>query len=225
MGMFDTVVVEGLKLKTSTQVSSFLRENNSALPSDFQTKDLENALYTYKIDKDYQLWVNTPVETGKRIPYKPFFSDWKDNRSFLERLYFKFKYRTLGNSPKTRPEITHKWRRTKKTNTIEMYSYKEINERYLDISFEVKIVEGKVKSITQTSATIESILEAKKRKARNQEFENNMKEQFVRHNEFASKWYYPILKETINPLLFFTRLAIQNICQKIINWTYRWKSL
>ena len=106
-----------------------------------------------------------------------------------------------------------------------MYSYKEISERYLDISFEVKIVNGKVKSITQTSATIESILEAKKRKARNQEFENNMKEQFVRHNEFVSKWYYPILKETINPLLFFTRLAIQNICQKIISWTYCWKSL
>jgi len=225
MGMFDTVVVEGLKLKTSTQVSSFLRESNSTLPSDFQTKDLENALYTYKIDKNGQTWVNTPIETGKRIPYKLFSSDWTDNRSFFERLYFKFKYRSLGNSPKTRPEIIHKWRKTKTTNTIEMYSYKEINERYLDISFEVKIVEGKVKSITQTSATIESILEAKKRKARNQEFENNMKEQFARRNEFVSKWYYPILKETINPLLFFTRLAIQNACQKIISWTYRWKSL
>jgi len=223
--MFDTVIVEDLKLKTSTEISKFLKENNTDLPNDFQTKDLDNSLATYKIDKNYQFWVNTPVETGKRVTCKPLFMNWKDNRSFLERLYFKFKYRPFTSTPKSRPEIVYKWQKAKTTNTIEIYSYKEINERYVDISFSVKIIDGKIKSIDQLSATIESVAEAKKRKARNQEFEKNIKEQFDKRNKFVSRWYYPVLKETINPLIFFTRLAIQAICQKIISWTYRWKSL
>ena len=223
--MFDTIAVEGLKLKTSREVNNFLKENNAELPNDFQTKDLDNSLTTFKIDKNHQLWASIPKETGKRIPYESFFAGWKDNRSFLEKIYHNFKYKSLGNTPKTRPELKYIWQKVKLTNSIEIYSYKEINQRYLDISFKVKIVEGKVKSIKQHTATIESIAESRKRKARNQEFDTNMQKQFARRKEFISKWYYPALKEIWNPAVFFTRLIIQKICQRIISWTYRWKSI
>ena len=225
MGMFDTVVVEGLKLKTSKEVKDFLKENNADLPNDFQTKDLDNTLSTFKIDKNYQLWASVPKETGKRISYGSLFSGWKDNRSFLERIYYKFKYKSLGNVPKTRPELIYTWQKVKITNTIEIYSYKEINDRYLDVCFIAKIIDGKVKSIKQHTATIESVNESKKRKARNQEFDENMEKQFVRRKEFTSKWYYPVLKETWNPIVFFSRLLIQKVCQKINTWTYRWYTI
>jgi hypothetical protein len=50
MGMFDTVIVEGLKLKAPKEVFSYLKTNNSEFPVEFQTKDLENFLGNYKIN-------------------------------------------------------------------------------------------------------------------------------------------------------------------------------
>lgn len=225
MGLFDTVVIEGLKLKTSAEVSKFLKENGAATPAEYQTKDLDCTLRTYKVDGKGQLWLHAPHETGKRIPYTRPFAGWTDNRSWLERLYFKCKYATLPAAPKTVPEIKHVWQKEKLTNTCEIYTYEEIGGRYVDISYKLEIVDGKVRSIRPGESKIEPVADAQSRKAQNAIWENNMKQNFAKRNAFVSKWYYPVLKQTYNPLVFFTKLIVQNICNKIVQWTHRWHGI
>lgn len=220
MGMFDTVVVEGLKLKSTATVDKFLKANNAELPNDFQTKDLVNALRTYKIDSNKQVWCQVPKETGKRIPYKPLFAGWTDNRSFIERLILNSKLKGV-KTPKTSPEIKYVWVKEKITNTFEMYTYTEIGGRYLDVSYEVRVIDGIVKNIELKDSKIEPEAEAKARHARNHEWEENMKINFDRRNKFVSKWYYPIIKETYNPLVFLFRLALQKLANALTRWSYR----
>lgn len=224
--MYDTVIVEGLKLKTTPEIKSWLKQNNASLPNEFQTKGLDNALLTYKIDSNGQLWINARKETGRKIPYKNNFENWKDNRSFLERLYTRYfsSFGALTNAkpPRLIAEIKYVWQKVNVTNTIEIYDYVEIGGRYVDVSYITKIVDGKLKSIKLNEGKLEPVSEAKERKARDEAWEQKMKETFVKRKEFTSKWYYPILKETYNPFIFFSRLLVQKICNKIVTWSYKW---
>ena len=75
MGMYDTVIVEGLKLKTSKEVAAFLKANSAKLPSEFQTKDLENFLATYYINEAGQIFETVYKPTGKKKEYVDPFKD------------------------------------------------------------------------------------------------------------------------------------------------------
>lgn len=220
MGMYDTVVVEGLKLKTPPEVTSYLKSNNASLSKDFQTKDLENILRTYKIDSKGQIWAHLPVKTGKKIPYTSPLRDWEDNRSLLERLYTKYKYKTsfLHQAPETVDEIKHVWRRQKITNTFDIYTFEEINGRYVDVQFKVEAINGKIKKIELVSGSIEPIGEAKERLLRNQEWDIKLQENIRKHREFTSRWFYPIIKETYNPFIFFSRLGLQKLSNLLSKW-------
>ena len=79
--------------------------------------------------------------------------------------------------------------------------------------------------LVEMTGEIETEKDAKERKDRDLKFKAEMEESFKRNNEFKSKWYYPILKETVNPLMFFTRLAAQNICNTIVKWSYSWRGV
>ena len=225
MGMFDTVVIENLKLQTSAEIKKFLKDNNASLPSEFQTKDLDCSLRTYKIDSKGQIWAHIPKKTGKKIPYKTPFDGWKDNRSFLERLYFKIILKSYGKAPRYVTEHVHVWQKQKLTNTFEIYTYEEISGRYVELGYDVKAVNGRVKSITPKTSNIESSSAAAKRKKDNQEWEIKMKQSFDNRNAFVSKWYYPFIKETYNPFVFFSKKAIQAICNYIVKLTYRWNGV
>lgn len=224
--MFDTVIIENLKLPTlSKEVTSFLKKSNKQVPSEFQTKDLDNSLSIFSIDSSGQIFVTEYRTTGKKQPYTSPFSTWTDNRSFLERLYFKFIRRQFNKkypAPKTVDERKAVKVKTKITSTFNIYSYEEVEGRYLEIEFSVVAIEGKVKKINLINAEVESEKSAKFRKKQNEEFEQRLSVSIAKRNNFRAKWYYPIVKEIYNPFVFFSTKLIQHTCHKISNLTYRW---
>lgn len=223
MGLYDTVVVEGLKLKTSKEVTAFLKANNAKLPSEFQTKDLENFLATYHINEAGQIFEITYKPTGQKKEYVNPFKDWRDNRSFLEKLFFNVKHKTDNSNKKTLVDETVPVKiKSKITKTFEIHTYTEIAGRYLDLSYNITAADGKVKSVKLGECSVESEEKATQRHKDDAEFKKNMEISFAARRAFQSKWYYPILKETVNPAVFFARILVQKACNKIITWSYRW---
>ena len=225
--MFDTIVIEGLKLKAPKEVTSFLKEHNAELPSEFQTKDLDNVLATYHINEKGDVYEDVRKITGKKIPYEFPFKNWHDNRSFLERVYWNIKNKQYSLSDDNRfiDEIKMVRKKSKLTNTVTMLSFDEVGGRYLTLDYEVKVVEGKVKSVKLLRWEIESKSDAQKRNKDNEEFKLKAASEIEARKSFQSKWYYPIIKETYNPLVFFSRLIAQSICNAIVRWSYRWNGV
>ena len=224
MGMFDTIIVEGLKLKAPNEVTSFLKKNNASFPSEYQTKDLNNFLGVYKINNKGIIFEEQRKLTGKKKPYENPFKGWEDRRSFLEKLYFRIKdYKTKSIFDKKFIEETKVVLvKSKITSTFTMLSVDQIGGRSLTLDYEVKAVEGKVKSVKLLKWELESEKEAARRNKNDLEFKKKMEESFAKQREFKSKWYYPLLKEIYNPFVFFTKIIVQGFCNAIIRWSYRW---
>ena len=226
MGMFDTVVIEGLKLPALPKdINSYLKTADCTLPNDYQTKDLDNSLSTYTINKEGQIFLTEYKPTGKKIPYESPFKGWTDNRSFLERLFFKLKtkhFNSLYPLPKFTEERKPVKAKTSITNTFEIYNYVEIASRYIEVSFEVTAIKGKVTKVTLKNAKIESEKNARARIKNNEEFDKKMALSIEKRRILQSKWYYPFLKEVYNPFVFFTSKIVQAICNWIVKQTYRW---
>lgn len=225
MGMFDTVIIESLKLKTPPEVKRYLKENNATYPNDFQSKDLVNSLSVYKVKENGQLYREERKPTGKKIPYDVPFFNFRDNRSFLERLYFNKKYKTNEPEPKLVDELKSVFVKDKLTATIEIYNTAEINKRYVSLDYSLKFVDGVLKSHSLNNWEIEDEEKANVRHKENDAFKIKMDENFARRKEFTSNWYYPVLKEIYNPIVFFGKMAVQHICNKIITWSYRWNGI
>lgn len=226
MGMFDTVVIDGLKLPNpGKEVAKYLKETNSVLPNDHQTKDLDNSLLTYFIDKNGQLWCNEMKDTGKKVVRAPFPS-FEDNRSFLERLYFKFKYKKYtSNETRLWPELKPVKTKSKFTGTINFYNYVELHGRYVDVDYVATLINGKVSRVKLVKSELEPAIAAKKRKDRDDAFFKKLQEDNARRAEFTSKWYYPALREIYNPAVLFSKLFVQWSCSKIVTWSYRWHGI
>jgi len=222
MGMYDDVVIEGLKLKAPKEVTSFLKANNAELPTHFQTKDLDNCLTQYTIKENGQVYERVFVPTGKKREYELPFANWVDQRSFLERLYYKTKNVKLSNKDRlvdiTKPVL----KKINLTSTFEIYSYDVIGGRYLNLNYNIVTKNGKVSSVKLNEWDIESEKAAAKRRLDDQEFKKNMEASFSARKKLQSKWYYPLLKETVNPTIFFGKLFVQKICSKIVTNSYRW---
>jgi len=226
MGMFDTIIVEGLKLKAPKEVTSFLKANNAELPTEFQTKDLDNVLGSYKLNAKGDVYREERRPTGKKIPYELPFLNWKDNRSYVERVYWKFKHKEYKKEDvKLIDETKPIFVKTKFTNTFSMLAVEDIGGRSLTLDYEVKVIDGKVKSTKLLEWSLESEKDAQKRKQGNDEFLLQMDKTINKRRELRSKWYYPIIKETYNPFIFFSRLAVQSICNTLVRWSYRWLSV
>lgn len=226
MGMFDTVVIDKLKLPNlPKEVTSYLKNNNASIPTEYQTKDLENCLLTYTIDSSGQIYLTEFKPTGKKIPYESPFKNWTDSRSFLERVYFKIIERRLDNKYPTLRKVEERKPvkvKTKLTNTFNVYSYDEIGGRYVELEFGIVAVDGKVKKVNILKSEIESEKLAKQRISEREKFEKNLSESIASRNKFRSKWYYPLIKETYNPFVFFTSKLVQKLCNKILSLSYRW---
>ena len=226
--MFDTIVVEGLKLKAPKEVTNFLKANNADFPKEYQTKDLNCSLSNYKIDAKGEVYYEDRKPTGKKVPYTNPFDGWRDNRPWLERVYWKIKnkdFKSTSSSKRHIEEFKNVWGKCKLTSTFTMLSYDEIGGRNLTLDYEVKTESGKVKSIKLLRWELESQADANKRHKSDAEFKAKMDESFKKNKEFKSKWYYPILRETYTPLVFFVRLSVQAICNKLIRWSYRWSGV
>lgn len=227
MGMFDTVVIKDLKLKAPKEIVKLLKDNNKAFPSEFQTKDLDNVLATYFIRESGQVYVEQRKSTGKKIPYTNPFQGWEDSRSLLEKLYWKIKFKDTSYSLSNRLVEEVKLVKVKSdlTQTFEIYSLEEVGNRYIDLSYTLKAVNGRITSCKLNKWSIESEKDAKKRHKNDDEFKQKMETSFAKRKEFQSKWYYPILKQTYNPFIFFTRLFVHYLCNKITTSSYRWKGV
>ena len=223
MGMFDTIIIEGLKLKAPKEVTSFLKANNAELPTEFQTKDLDNVLGTYKLNSKGDVYREERKPTGKKIPYDLPFKNWEDNRPWLERVYYKFKYKNHTKEEiKFVDETKPVFAKVKFTNTFTMLAVEDVSGRSLVLDYEVKVIDGKVKSTKLVEWSLESEKDAQKRKQDNDEFLLQMDKTINKRRELRSKWYYTILKETYNPFIFFTRKAVQAACNALVRWSYRW---
>jgi len=221
--MFDTIIVEGLKLKAPKEVTSFLKANNAEFPTEFQTKDLENFLGTYKINAKGDVYREERKPTGKKIPYDLPFKNWEDNRPWLERVYYKFKYKNHTKEEiKFVDETKPVFAKVKFTNTFTMLAVEDVSGRSLVLDYEVKVIDGKVKSTKLVEWSLESEIDAQKRQKDNEEFRLKTDKTFAKLRELRSKWYYPILKETYNPFIFFSRKAVQAACNALVRWSYRW---
>lgn len=222
--MFDTVIVDKLMVpKLPKEVNDYLSSNNHNVPVEFQTKDLDCVLTTYKIDKKGQLWRETRRPTGKKVPFKPFFEDWHKNRPFLERLYLKFTNKSSAlKTPRKVDEYKTIEVKDTTTGTIEIYTYDEIGGRYVELNYSVILNKGKVDTLKLVNWQIEPLKTANARRVFNIEFDKKMQEEFNKKKAFQAKWYYPILRETYTPLVFFTRITVQSICNKILNWSHHW---
>lgn len=223
MGMFDTVVIEGLKLpNVPKEIRDYLKSNNETLPSDMQTKDLDNVMATYTINSKGQIFETIYETTGKKIPYEPFRLG-PDNRSFLEKLYHNIKFSKLDRTlPKFTEERVPKKKKSNLTATFNAGVYHEIAGRYLDAEFEFVANKGKITKVKLLHCELESAKKAAERKARDAEFKIKMDASFEARRKLAASWYYPILREVYNPFVFFSRIIVQAACNKIIKWSYSW---
>ena len=229
--MYDTVIIEDLKLlpELPKTITSYIKNSSVDLAPDFQTKDLENALLTFYIDKNGNLFEERRVPSGRRVKRTPLWEAWKDNRTFLERIYFKFIDKKYLTSPykkfKTMPEFKTVKKRSTLTQTFNIYTFHDVKGRYLDLEYSVEVIKGKVKDVKLVKSNLESEKDSEKRRKQNAEFDKKMLATIEARRVFTSKWYYPILREVYNPIVFFGRKIVQYVCTKIINWTYRWRSI
>lgn len=221
MGMFDTVIVEGLKLKAPKEVTSFLKENNAKIPTEYQTKDLDNILNIYRINSSGEILEETRRFTGKKVKWESPFKLWKDNRSWLEKIYFNIKNKNFKDRDCLVEETKTVIVKSKITNTFKMLSYDEIGGRYLSLDYEVKVVEGKVKNVELIDWSIESKKAALERKKRDLEFKERLDLDSKKRVKLHSAWYYPLIKQIYNPTIFFTRIIIQSIGNNLVKISYR----
>lgn len=223
MGMFDTVLIENIKLKAPKEVTSLLKTHNKEFPNEFQTKDLDSVMGIYRINSKWELYREEKKPTGKKVIYNSPLDGWHDNRSFLERLYWNHKNKNyFSKEDKLVDELKSVFVKAKLTQTFNIYSLDEIGYQYLSLEYSVKVIDGTVSSIKLVNWEIESEKEALQRKKDNDAFKAKMDSNFAKRKEFQSQWYYPILKETYNPFIFFSRLLVQNLCNKLVTLSYRW---
>ena len=169
MGMFDDVIVEGLKLETPKKLQKYFEDSNTDLPKGFQTKDLDNCLSTYTIDNKGQIYLTEYKPTGKKVPYVPLSLGWTDRRSFLEKQFFNQKNKKYP-LPKFTEERKAVKTKTNLTQTFEIYTYKEVGGRYVDLTYTVTAISGKAKNIKLANWNIEDAKVAAKRHASETEF-------------------------------------------------------
>ena len=217
--MFDDITVEELKVSAPKAIMQFLQQHDAVIPNDFQTKDLDSILSHYIIKANGQMMVREYVETGKTEPYVPI--AFADNRSFLERAYYNYAF-PRSKTPVRKKCLKEVLKKVNFTKTFVMYCSEQVAGRYLSIDFTVTVIKGKVKSIVYLKHDLESEKDAKHRSALDAQFTVRMNQNFAAHKQLRSRWYYPLLKETMNPAIFFTRLLLQKVCSKIITWSHRW---
>lgn len=223
--MFDDVVIEDLKLETPRKLQKYFEDLGVDLPRGFQTKDLDNLLSTYTIDGKGQIYLTEYRTTGKRVPCEPLSLNRTDGRSFLEKLFINTRVNRLCGkhpSPKFIQERKAVKVKTKLTKAFEIYTYEEVGGRYVDLAYAIIAVSGKVKSIKLANWDIEDARVATKRLVSKAAFNKNMEDSFQKRKIFMDKWYYPLLKETYNPFVFFTRMFVQKVCGRIIRWSSGW---
>jgi len=202
MGMFDNIKVE-TKLPTNKLIQKFLGKDFDLAGLEYQTKDLDNALLTYTIKKNGDLFLeiieyreSTPEE--KKQDIKKYGKNWGAIR-------LKVKNRT--------------WQKTDHTGDISFYAYEKAKQdgRYYSIDYEAHVVKGKVKNIKLMKAEREDDKTYSERLI----VEQKWAEEMQLHNEKVSKLSYKIINNIYNkPVKMVLRLAYK-YSQRIPNLLFK----
>jgi hypothetical protein len=230
MGLFDTVVIEGLKLKQPPELKSYLRQHNATVSNDFQTKDLDNTLSTYYVKEDGQFYETIMVETGKQVRWEPL--RFPNHQPWLEKMFnkillskylneYSYDYKKESGS-NLHPERVPKIVKSNITQTIAIYEYREIGGRYVELEYELKIIDGKVKSHKLLQFTLEDEKEAQQRKEKGAQLDAEWDLKRAQRQAFQAKWYYPVFREVVNPLIYLAGALTRKLADKISSNTHRW---
>lgn len=221
MGLYDSFNIEGFKLKQPKEVSSYLKKNKAEI-KEFQSKDLDSVMARYSIDNKGQIFETQYKLTGKKVLWNNPFEKWRDNRSFLERMYNKVQTSKASRMIDETKEVKVK---SKLNSTFNIYSYDNIAGRHVSLDYLITATNGKVTRAKLISWEIESEPSAAKREKADAVLKARFDEEARVHAEFRSKWYYPILKETYNPFVFFSKKIIISICNRIMRATNFWSGI
>ena len=221
MGMYDSFVIEGLKLKQPKEVSSYLKKNKAEI-KEFQSKDLDCIMGQYSIDGKGQIFETQHKPTGKKVLWKNPFENWVDNRSLIERLYFKAQTCRPAHMVDETRQVKVK---SKLNRTFNIYSYDNTNGRYVSLDYLLTATNGKVTKAKLVSWKIESEESAAERKKIDAEWQEQFEKENLQRAKFRSTWYYPILKETYNPFVFFSKKIISSICNRVTRATNLWSGI
>jgi uncharacterized surface protein with fasciclin (FAS1) repeats len=192
MGMFDNIKVE-TKLPTNKLIQKFLGKDFDLTGFEYQTKDLDNALLTYTIKKNGDLFV-------ERIEYRD--STPEEKKQDIKTYGKQFgSFRLKVNS--------RIWEKTNHTGDVEFYAYEKAKQdgRYYTIDYKAHVVKGKVKNIKLIKAEREN----DQAYAERLKVEHKWSEEMRIHNEKVSKLSYKILNNIYNkPVRMALRLAYKH---------------
>jgi len=225
MGLFDTVIIEKLKLEYPPEVDSFLKERNAEFPNDFQTKDLDCSMAMYKITEDGQLWHEQRVPNGKKVKREPW-PRFKQDLSWLETVYWDYREKQLDKKMNALYSEFDEgydlvFKPSNVTTTINLYTFELIQDKYLTLDYEVILVGGKVVSSRLTHHEIETDEEKNNREIRDKELDENLTARRKALNKLHAQWYYPVIKEVYNPLVFLTSKSLQYIAERLKQLSYK----
>jgi len=225
MGLFDTVIIEKLKLDYPPEVDSFLKERNAEFPNDFQTKDLDCSMASYKITEDGQLWHEQRIPNGKKVKRNSW-PKFNQDLSWLETLYFDYKEKQFDKKMNALYSEFDEgydlvFKPSNVTATISLYTYELIKDKYLTLDYEVILVGGKVINSRLIHHEIETDEEKNNREIRDKELDENLAARRKAYKKLHAQWYYPIIKEVYNPLVFLTSKFLRYIADKLKQFSYK----
>lgn len=182
MGLFDTIRSE-YPLPLPEEPKGYLGSNS------FQTKDLENSLSTFVLDKEGQLWEEKAEY--EHVPGDPKAKDW------LER---------LGEN-----RVVREWRE-KRTDTCEILMYDYVNSKDKEYDYEIDYFlvfkEGKLDSAKIHRFCAENNAERKRRDA---EFEERWRRTLEYRKLKRYKYFVGPYNAAVNKAFFLLHKAFQKI--------------
>lgn len=201
MGLFDYVKVKK-KLPTDALLRKFLGKSFDPRKLEFQTKDLDNAMLTYEIRENGDLYL-------ERIEYR---DSTPEEQAEDKKKWARFSAFTLKVA-------SRKWQKTDYTGDIHFYSYNrnKADDRYYALDYKAHVVKGKVKGIKLEKTERESDEEQSARI----EMDRKFAEQMRLHNERVSKISYKIINNLYNKPVRFVLRKGQRYSQKLPNLLFK----
>jgi len=201
MGLFDYVKVKK-KLPTDALIKKFLGGDFDPRKLEFQTKDLDNAMLTYEIRENGDVYLEH-VEYRESTPEEKL----EDKKRFKGWATWSLKVKN------------RRWVKTNITNDIHFYSYdlNKQDDRYYALDYKAHVVKGKVKSIKLEKSERESDQEHASRV----EMDKKLAEQMRLHQKKTSRISYKIINVVYNKPVKFLLRKFYRVSQSVPNWIFK----
>lgn len=190
MGLFDYLKIQK-KLPTDALLKQFLGKDFDLSSLEYQTKDLENAMLTYEIRKNGDLYYEQ-IEYRESTPEeKAQDKEEADKNKFFAGIRLR--------------EKSRQWVKTDITRDVNFYSYtKHKDGRYYSIDYTAKFVNGRAKTIKLLKTERESDQEYADRLQQEAKWAEEMRQ----HQKKINSISYKVINNVYNiPVRKAIRLA------------------